>query len=156
MTIAPERHTVLPPDGEESAVVKALKDLLAASDAPPRLIGPDGTEITVPPAVHHVLVDVVNLLDRGLAVTVDSHNTLLTTQEAADILNVSRPTLVRLLTEDEIPHEYRGKHRRVLLADVLAYKERARVRRRKVLDEMLREAHESGDLDRTDVFIRTR
>lgn len=154
MTTAPERHTVLPP--EDAAPVEALNEVLHASDGPAQLTTADGVTVTLPEPVHRALLDVVDLMAQGKAITVEPHNTLLTTQEAADILNVSRPTLVRLLVEEDIPHEYRGKHRRVLLSDILEYKERARVRSRKVLAEMSREAYEAGDYDRTDVFIRTR
>jgi excisionase family DNA binding protein len=63
---------------------------------------------------------------------------LLTTQEAADFLRVSRPTLVKLLETDELPFEMRGRHRRVMLRDVLDYQERSRMNRRGALTELAR------------------
>jgi excisionase family DNA binding protein len=65
-------------------------------------------------------------LAAGQAVTVSFHRDTLTTQEAADVLGVSRPTLVRLLEDGEIPYEQPGRHRRVQLQDVLDFQERRR------------------------------
>jgi excisionase family DNA binding protein len=61
---------------------------------------------------------------------------MLTTQEAADLLNVSRPTLVRLLTDGEIPYTMRGRHRRVMLRDILDYRDRTRRERRIPADQI--------------------
>ena len=61
---------------------------------------------------HSGMRDVVTALSRGLAISIAAHDTMLTTQEAADLLNVPRPTLVRLLTDGEIPYTMRGQHRR--------------------------------------------
>jgi len=71
-------------------------------------------------------------------------NALLTTQEAGELLGISRPTLVRLLQDGEIPYEQRGRHRRVMLADLLGYQERMRRERREPLDRMAREGQEAG------------
>src|SRR5262245_21832788 len=92
-------RTVLPPD-ERAALVRVAR-ALAAFEAPAqaRLIGPDRSEIEVPDELYHLLRDVVDALSQGLAITIAPHNTMLTTQEAADLLNVSRPTLVRLLED---------------------------------------------------------
>jgi excisionase family DNA binding protein len=72
-----------------------------------------------------ILRDVVDL-SQGLAITIAPHQMILSTSEAADILGVSRPTLVRLLEAGEIPFLQPVRHRRVRLADLLAYHARAR------------------------------
>jgi hypothetical protein len=69
---------------------------------------------------------------------------------------VSRPTLVRLLTDGEIAHTMRGRHRRVLLRDVLDSRERTRQERRQVLDQMAADAEEGGLYETTATPRRTR
>lgn len=76
---------------------------------------------------------------------------VLSTSEAADILGVSRPTLVRLLESGEMPFEQPGRHRRVRLADVLAYRERVRRRRAAGLDRMVAAAEDAGLYELPDV-----
>jgi excisionase family DNA binding protein len=80
-----------------------------------------------------------------MAVSIAPHNTMLTTQEAADRLNISPPTLVRLLTNGEISHSLRGRRPRVLLRDILDCSERTRTARRRALDQMAADA-EDDDL----------
>ncbi|WP_430478729.1 excisionase family DNA-binding protein [Streptomyces sp. P11-1] len=87
---------------------------------------------------------VVRALAVGKAVTVAPVNTTLTTQEAADLLGVSRPTFVKILDEGGLSYTRPGRHRRVLLADVLDYKEARRSQRRQGLDELTRLTEESG------------
>lgn len=103
-----------------------------------------------------MLRDVVSALSQGMAISLAPHNTLLTTQEAADLLNISRPTLVRLLTDGEIQYSMRGRHRRVLLRDILDYQERTRSERRRTLDQMAADAEEDGLYEVTAVPKRTR
>jgi excisionase family DNA binding protein len=119
---------------------------MAAMTAPAqaRLVGPDGSEIEIPDELYELLRDVVVALSEGMAISIAPHNTMLTTQEAADLLNISRPTLIRLLTSEEIPHMMRGRHRRVLLSDIIDYRERTRHERRSALDQMATEAAEDG------------
>jgi excisionase family DNA binding protein len=121
-----------------------------------RLVGPDGSQIDIPEELYSILRDVVAALSHGLAISIAPHNTMLTTQEAADLLNISRPTLVRLLTDGEIPHTMRGRHRRVMLRDILDYRERTRRERRQTLDEMAVDAEEVNLYEVTATPKRTR
>ncbi|MDE3721289.1 helix-turn-helix domain-containing protein [Nocardiopsis sp. N85] len=147
MTTTLHERTVLPPD-DRSELTRLARDLTATTHgARARLVGPDGSEIALPEELHSVLRDVVEALSQGLAISIAPHNTMLTTQEAADLLGISRPTLVRLLTEDKIPYSMRGRHRRVMLNDLLGYKERSRKERGAVLDTMAAEGEESGLYD---------
>ena len=62
----------------------------------------------------------------------------LTTQQAADILNVSRPYVVKLLEEGKIPHTKRGRHRRIRFDDLMSYKEKDDRERSLAFDELVR------------------
>jgi excisionase family DNA binding protein len=93
---------------------------------------------------------------QGQAVTIAPVHQRLTTQEAADLLGISRPTFVKLLEDGEIPYEQPGRHRRVLLSDVLAYRTRRSVRSREALDRMVEIAEESGMYELTATPKRTR
>ncbi|GIG62419.1 hypothetical protein Lfu02_67910 [Longispora fulva] len=149
MSNALRERTVLPP--EDLAALTRFAQGLTSVEAPAKaqLIGPDGARIEIPDDLYGVLRDVVTALTEGMAISIAPHNTMLTTQEAADLLNISRPTLVRLLSEGEIPHTTRGRHRRVLLRDVLDYQERTRSERRQTLDQLAAEAEDDGLYDVT-------
>jgi excisionase family DNA binding protein len=156
MSSALRERTVLPPD-DLAAMVQFARGLLRfEAPAKARLVGPDGTQIEIPDELYGVLRDVVSALSQGMAISIAPHNTMLTTQEAADLLNVSRPTLVRLLTDAEIPHTRRGRHRRVLLRDILDYQERTRSERRQTLDDMAASAEDDGLYEATAIPKRTR
>jgi excisionase family DNA binding protein len=95
---------------------------------------------TVPRQAFELFLEVLGQLANGNAVTILPVHAELTTQQAADLLNVSRPHLVRLLEEQAIPYRRVGAHRRVLAADVFAYRRRDDVRRAKLLEELAAEA----------------
>jgi excisionase family DNA binding protein len=149
-------RTVLPP--EDSSDLARFARRLAKLEEPARarLVGPDGTQIDIPDELYEVLRDVVTAMSHGLAISIAPHNTMLTTQEAADLINVSRPTLVRLLTDGEIPYVMRGRHRRVMLRDILDYRERTRRDRRQALDQMAADAEDDGLYEATATPKRTR
>jgi len=107
-----------------------------------RLVGPDGETMEIPASAFHALKLVVQGMARGQTMTLVPHGKELTTQEAADLLHVSRPHLVKLLDEGTIPHYKVGTHRRVRIEDVLDHRERRAATRRAKLDELTRLSEE--------------
>jgi len=98
----------------------------------------------VPTSALRLLLDVLTEIGQGNAVSIIPIHAELTTQEAADVLNVSRPFLVQLLEKGEMPFHKTGTHRRVRYQDVIAYKARIDARRREALDELTAQAQELG------------
>ena len=92
--------------------------------------------VTLPASAFQLLLRILSELANGNAVTVMPHHAELTTQQAADVLNVSRPYLVKLLEEAKIPFRRVGTHRRVRFDDVIAYKRSIDEARRETLDEL--------------------
>ena len=103
--------------------------------------------IELPAGAVAILSDVLSYMSRGHGITLFPRLAELTTVEAADILNVSRPYVIKLLDEGEIPYRLVGKHRRIPLADVIEFKNKIDREREAVLDEMVAEAQELGLYD---------
>lgn len=136
----------MPPEHPEG-LRGALALLAPRATGHATLTSPDGTRIDLPSEVFEVLREVVSALSQGLAITVAPHQTVLSTSEAAQLLGVSRPTLVRLLESGEIPFDKPGRHRRVRLADLLAHQQRSRRHRAAVLDQMVADSEGAGLYD---------
>lgn len=109
----------------------------------PRGRGREHTAV-VPRQAFELFLEVLGQLANGNAVTIIPVRAELTTQQAADLLNVSRPHLVEILERGEIPFRRVGSHRRIAAADVLAYRKRDEARRRGVMDELTAEAQKLG------------
>jgi len=113
-----------------------------------------GEQVELPPEVYRVLRQVVEAMSKGLAVTVAPQAQTLTTQQAADLLGISRPTLIRLLEGGRIAFERVGTHRRVLLRDVLAYREVQREEQYRALEATAADIDEEDDIEDTIALLR--
>ena len=135
-------NEVVTPTESDAALAKESSQKLAAHldhAADVRLemkTGATSEELVLPPSALRLLVRVLAEMGQGNAVTLTPLRAELTTQQAADILNVSRPHVVKLLDEGAVPSRKIGTHRRVLLEDLLAYKRDLQSRRHAVLDEL--------------------
>ncbi len=112
-----------------------IQDELAGDDA-----------LVVPRQAAVMLAQILGFLANGQGVTVTPSNAMLTTQQAADFLNVSRPYLIKLLEAGEIPFEKVGTHRRVAFGELMEYKRRDDQERRRAADELTELGQELGEL----------
>lgn len=132
-------NAVVKPDPGETATLDELKDAVDGffrSGYTPCLIGPQGEQLELPQSVFEALRTIVLGMAAGQTMTLMPAERMLTTQQAADILQVSRPHLVKLIDEGAIPYEYVGRHRRVAARDVMEYRETRSSMRRDTLREL--------------------
>jgi excisionase family DNA binding protein len=109
-----------------------------------RVTGADQEQpIELPAGAVALLMDILEAMAAGRGVTIIPENAELTTVQAASLLNVSRPFLIKLLTEGALPHRKVGKHRRILIDDVMAYKSRIDAEREAILDQLTADAQEN-------------
>lgn len=108
------------------------------------MIRVEGKSLSVPTKAVKLLEKVLDQMALGNSVQVTSIETELTTQQAADLLNVSRPHLVKLLDTGKIPFRKVGSHRKVSLKDLQKYEADLKEIRRKGLDFLVKEAQEMG------------
>lgn len=129
-------------DADHLAAVCDEIDALLQQQPPYVVVGADGHHIELPASAIEALRQVVDAMSRGESVTVIPHDKQLTSQEAAEILSVSRPHLIKLLDRGELPCHRVGTHRRIKIEDVLAYRERRDAERRAALAELTRLSEE--------------
>ncbi len=134
------QHTYLPDEtaaeiGDVLSFLAAHEDRHGARPVPSyALVGADEQDrIELPAAVHQMLRQIVEALQAGRAVTVSPRSKMLTTQQAADLLGISRPTVVRLMDSGELPGERPGTRRQLRLEDVLEYRAERRERQYEAL-----------------------
>jgi len=106
--------------------------------------GKEVIEFVLTPTIVELLFRTIIHIAKGDAVTIVPFHAELTTQEAANFLNISRPYLIQLLEKGLIPFRRVGRHRRILFEDILKYKEKSKEKSRKAREELTKEAQ---DLD---------
>src|SRR5699024_178976 len=146
-------RTYVPSSVDESEAQRfseILESLASTTSERPALVGPHNEEIPLPREAFAVLVQVFEAMKQGLAIHVAPLNAQLTTQEAADYLDISRPTSVKLLESAKLAFTKPGRHRYVRLDDVSEYAERVRTQRAEALDSLARDAEEDGLYDALD------
>ncbi len=131
------------PSADERAAANQLRKILAAQavgddETRLRLLQEDKStsEVVLTPGLSRLLMEVLRHVGRGDAVTLVPVSQMLTTQQAADILNVSRPYFIGLLDRNEIPHTLVGRHRRVKAEHLFAYKRERDTKRASALSEL--------------------
>ena len=140
-------HPQVLPDSEASALARASAEELS------RLLGQipqaeraqvklDGNDLILPRQALALLRDLLVEMAQGNAVTIVPTHAELTTQEAANLLNVSRPHLVKLLEGGDIPFTKAGTHRRIRYQDLMTYREQRMQESRNALDELTEQAQE--------------
>jgi len=141
-------HRQLPPSAQEAMLARASGQRLsryARSKMPLRLRVTDEDEvepIELPAGAVVLLMDILEAMAAGQGITIIPENAELTTVQAAEVLNVSRPFLIKLLDEQQIPHRKVGKHRRIRMEDVMKYKDSIDAERESVLGQLVAEAQE--------------
>lgn len=108
-----------------------------------------GDRVELPAELYSVLRKTAEALQQGFAVTVVPRTLTITTQQAADLLGVSRPTVIKILDEGKIPFERVGTHRKIKLPDLLAYRERRRGEQYAALEETQVSIDDEEDLEAT-------
>jgi excisionase family DNA binding protein len=141
----------LPSPAEAQQAQEALRLLSSVKQRGPRSLQvvkskDENVAVTVPKEAFDLFLEILGHLANGTAVSIVPVHAELTTQQAADMLNVSRPFLVKLLEAGAIPHRKVGAHRRILMADIMAYKQADDEKRNAALDELAAEAqkHQFG------------
>lgn len=149
-TLIPENFEMVTPSEADAVLARESSRLLAShklgTQTSIRLQllddGEPSETMTVPASALRLFVHLLTEMSRGNAVTLIPTHAELSTQQAADLLNVSRPYVVRLLDEGKIPFRTVGKYRRVRFDDLMAYKRKDDEAREHVLDQLSAEAQE--------------
>jgi excisionase family DNA binding protein len=130
-------------EAEADAIVQ-LEQLLSLKASQAKLVASNGEEVLIPESVYRILRQVIQAMASGQHISVVAQNRHLTTQEAADILSVSRPFMVKLLETGDIPYIKVGSHRRIRFEDLMTYKEKRDMKRSKLLDQLIEITEEAG------------
>lgn len=142
-----------PPNIEDSeiareATARIVPFVRAQKPLQVRIVEAENQEpLVLPVGAVALLKDILEAMAAGHSITVIPLHAELTTMEAADILNVSRPYLIKLLESGEIPYRKVGRHRRILMEDLMEYKEKSDEQSRAAMGELVALSEELGLYD---------
>ena len=143
-------HRQLPPSAQDAAMARVSGQVLSpfVQRKGPLMLkvreaGLDKT-LELPAGAVALLMEILEAMAAGRGVTLIPENAELTSVQAADVLNVSRPFLIKLLEDNVLPHRKVGKHRRIRMEDVMAYKAKIDREREAILNQLASEAQELG------------
>jgi excisionase family DNA binding protein len=139
-------NSVISPQGEAQSI-KELERILSVKDFQAKLLGANGEKIHIPEPIYQVLLQVVHAMASGKAISIIPQQQELTTQQAAEYLNVSRPYLIKLLEQGDINYIKVGSHRRVCFDDLMKYKQHRNTKRREGLKEFTQFLQDEGFYD---------
>jgi len=153
MTFALLESKPLPPPNKESEIANESSEILVrhikkGEHLKLRIVDSEQEEVIVLPApVVTLLMGMLRMKANGLGMALTPLHSELTTSQAADILNVSRPFIIKLLDAGDIPYHKVGRHRRIRREDVMKYKQKLRQEREEFLARLTAEAQELGLYD---------
>jgi excisionase family DNA binding protein len=148
-----DRERLAPPEltEEETQMVKAAEKMLMKSldhsrAATITVEAEDGTAptVAVPPQVLKVIAQALGLMAQGRPIVLMPEKQELSTVEAANFLNVSRPFVIKEIDAGRLKHRMVGSHRRILYTDLLEYARAMRTDQESALDEMAEDARSLG------------
>lgn len=143
-----QKYRQLPPTEGESSLARISKQRLAHYARNNQSLtvrvrdGQQEEPIELPASAVRLLMDILGALASGQGITLIPDDVELTTAQAAEVLKVSRPFVIKLLEDGHIPFRKVGKHRRIRIEDVLDYKRKIDQRREEVLDQLVADAQE--------------
>jgi excisionase family DNA binding protein len=148
-TLMPDHFETISPSEADAVLAKESSRRLATRKLGKRAgvtlrLDDEAEPVVVPAAAVRLLLHLLTEMAQGNAVTLIPTHAELSTQQAADLLNVSRPYLVKLLDEGKIPSRAVGRYRKVRFDDLMAYKRRDDEARARVLDQLAADAQELG------------
>jgi excisionase family DNA binding protein len=144
MVLTTSYHSSAPPTAEDTQLSALSSHLLAQSLQTTgtshhiKVVAQDGSEqdVVIPALAINLLVEILTQISQGNTVSIMPIQAELTTQEAANLLNISRPHLITLIDRGDLPCRKVGKHRRILCTDLVIYKQQKYQKRTAALDEL--------------------
>lgn len=129
---------------QEMESMRHLLELFRSETQPAALVDGRGNRLELPQPIYDLLVRVASAMQEGKVISLIPETQELTTQAAANILGVSRPHLIKLLEDGQLPFHKVGAHRRIRMKDLITFQQTRDRERRAALDELARKAQEAG------------